>query len=170
MQSLQFSYNPYCIVLSPFKVGNHVVMQNNITKKWNKFGIIVEIEKSRDYLIMLPRFLRHHTLNLPPEGKGSNSSLVKPADGTITQSGRLFIGAPSPHLTSGESSEVELLNMSLRRRECCDYVLCDIHAARCTLTAHSRAVSLAPSCPPILSRHNTCQLTRGWCSKSARKA
>lgn len=46
-------YNATARELQPLKVQDRVVVQSNVTKRWEKHGIIVEMLKNRDYLIRL---------------------------------------------------------------------------------------------------------------------
>ena len=60
--------------LPPFAVGNHVLIQHPITKRWETSGVIVEVGPNRDYLVKTPagrifrrnrRFLRRQIPIMP---------------------------------------------------------------------------------------------------------
>jgi len=47
-------YNHKTRKLLPLKIGDHIIVQNTIDKKWKTTGIIVAIGKYRDYMIKTP--------------------------------------------------------------------------------------------------------------------
>ena len=66
-------YNKRAKHLNPLKIGQHVRIQDHITKKWLRSGLIIGVGRNRDYHIKLPsgrvcwrnrRFIRP----LPTEG------------------------------------------------------------------------------------------------------
>ena len=69
-------YNATAKHLPSLKPGDHVVLQDPISKRWERCGVVTETGKHRDYLIKVAsgrvlrrnrRFLRRRTVNLPPE-------------------------------------------------------------------------------------------------------
>ncbi|MFO0203429.1 MAG: hypothetical protein ACK528_09905, partial [Alphaproteobacteria bacterium] len=67
-------FNRRAHTLPPFTVGNHVLIQHPISKRWETTGVIVEVGPNRDYLVKTPagrifrrnrRFLRRRVPVMP---------------------------------------------------------------------------------------------------------
>lgn len=66
------NYNKCAKDLIPLKIGEKVIIQNPITKYWDRTGTVVSVGKRRDYSIKLPcgkltwrnrKYLRKTTVN-----------------------------------------------------------------------------------------------------------
>ena len=53
-EKIQEHYNRSARDLKPFKVGDHVRIQDHATKRWDRLGEIVGVGKHRDYRIKMP--------------------------------------------------------------------------------------------------------------------
>ena len=53
-QSAKASYDAHSRPLPPLQTGNHVRIQDTVSKRWDRVGVVVEVRHPRDYCIRLP--------------------------------------------------------------------------------------------------------------------
>ena len=95
-------YNASAHPLEPLQVGDHVRLQNPVSKRWDKLGTVVGIGYHRDYLVKTPsgrvawrnrRFLRQSLQS--PEALSHEQTTTSTSDGTAPELGMHRINYPA---------------------------------------------------------------------------